>query len=304
MHDTKDEVYSMAVKRLSQTDDMQIVVEQTLLTDKYMLGIPDSNRDRFMAYMNYSTVKNKIDKVQLYKEWFYKAYMIVNEKAYIHTDKLLDGNTWYDSDRTARICQKYVELVTSRGKLKTAVTNAERMKINKEIKTEVQDLIVKEYRRKQAMDNKVPQQINDIVGDNVKKLAQLFPSAVKDGEVDFEALKEELGQYEEVGSEKYELTWAGKKNAKKIAQEDVIGRTLKFIPEDSKDADTTENLYIEGDNLEVLKLIRQNYYGAIKIIYIDPPYNTGNDFIYNDHLRWIKMTQTRKKGLCLKKVSH
>ena len=140
MHDTKDEVYSMAVKRLSQTDDMQIVLEQTLLTDKYMLGIPDSNRDRFMAYMNYSTVKNKIDKVQLYKEWFYKAYMVVNEKAYIHTDKLLDGNTWYDSDRTARICQKYVELVTSRGKLKTAVTNAERMKINKKIKIEIQAL--------------------------------------------------------------------------------------------------------------------------------------------------------------------
>lgn len=73
-----------------------------------------------------------------------------------------------------------------------------------------------------------------------------------------------------------------KKNAKRIAQEDVIGRTLKFIPEDSKEADTTENLYIEGDNLEVLKLFRQNYYGAIKMIYIDPPYNTGNDFIYND----------------------
>ena len=140
MHDTKDEVYSMAVKRLSQTDNMQIVVEQTLLTDKYMLGIPDSNRDRFMTYMNYATVKNKIDKVQLYKEWFYKAYMVVNEKAYIHTDKLLDGNTWYDLDRTARICQKYVELVTARGKLKMAVTNAERMKINKEIKTEVQAL--------------------------------------------------------------------------------------------------------------------------------------------------------------------
>ena len=68
------------------------------------------------------------------------------------------------------------------------------------------------------MDNKVPQQINDIVGDNVKKLAQLFPSVVKDGEVDFEALKEELGQFEETGSEKYELTWAGKKNAKKIAE--------------------------------------------------------------------------------------
>lgn len=140
MHDTKDEVYSLAVKRLSQTDDMQIVVEQTLLTDKYMLGVPDSNRDRLLVYMNYSKLKNKVDKVQLYREWFYKAYMVVNEKAYIHTDKLLDGNSWYDSDRTARICQKYVELVMSKSKLKAAVTNAERMKLNKEIKTEIQAL--------------------------------------------------------------------------------------------------------------------------------------------------------------------
>lgn len=140
IYDTQDEVYSMAIKRLSQIDDMQIVVEQTLLTDKYMLGIPDSNRDRFMAYMEYATLKNKNDKVQMYKEWFYKAYMLVYERAYIHTDKLLEGNTWYDSDRTARICQKYVELVTSRGKLKKAVTNAERMKLNKEIKAEIQAL--------------------------------------------------------------------------------------------------------------------------------------------------------------------
>lgn len=131
-------------------------------------------------------------------------------------------------------------------------------------------------------ETKVSQQINDVVGDNVKKLAQLFPSAVKDGEVDFEALKEELGSFTEVGDEKYELTWAGKADAKRIAREDIIGKTLKYIPEDSKDADTTENLYIEGDNLEVLKLLRQNYYGAIKVIYIDPPYNTGNDFVYND----------------------
>ena len=131
-------------------------------------------------------------------------------------------------------------------------------------------------------ETKVSQQINDVIGDNVKKLAQLFPSAVKDGEVDFEALKEELGSFTEVGAEKYELTWAGKADAKRIAREDIFGKTLKYIPEDSKDAETTENLYIEGDNLEVLKLLRQNYYGAIKLIYIDPPYNTGNDFIYND----------------------
>ena len=129
---------------------------------------------------------------------------------------------------------------------------------------------------------KVEQQINDVVGDNVAKLAQLFPAAVKDGEVDFEALKEELGMFTQVGAEKYELTWAGKTDAKRIAREDIVGKTLKYIPEDSKDADTTENLYIEGDNLEVLKLLRQNYYGSIKLIYIDPPYNTGNDFVYND----------------------
>ncbi len=134
------------------------------------------------------------------------------------------------------------------------------------------------------MDNpKVPQEINNIVGDNVKLLAQLFPAAVKDGQVDLEALKEELGQFEEVGKEKYELTWAGKQDAKKKAQEDVYNRTLNYIESDSKNPETTENLYIEGDNLEVLKLLRQNYYGAIKMIYIDPPYNTGNDFVYNDN---------------------
>ena len=143
---------------------------------------------------------------------------------------------------------------------------------------------------------KVSQNINNIVNDQVRKLESIFPSAVKDGEVDFEALKEELGQFEEVGGEKYELTWAGKKNAKKIAQEDVIGRTLKFIPEDSKDADTTENLYIEGENLEVLKLLRQNYYASIKMIYIDPPYNTGNDFVYMDDFKIDRQVSDLAEG--------
>ena len=132
---------------------------------------------------------------------------------------------------------------------------------------------------------KVPQEINNIVGDNVKRLAQLFPSAVKDGQVDLEALKEELGQFEEVDKEKYELTWAGKQDAKKKAQEDVYNRTLNYIESDSKNPETTENLYIEGDNLEVMKLLRQNYYGAIKMIYIDPPYNTDGDFVYNDKFK-------------------
>lgn len=133
------------------------------------------------------------------------------------------------------------------------------------------------------LENKVPEQINDIKKENFEKLAQLFPSIIKDGQVDFKALKEELGEFEEVKEERYEFTWAGKQNAKKKVQEDIGARTLKYIEEDSKNPDTTENLYIEGDNLEVLKLLRQNYYGSIKMIYIDPPYNTGKDFIYKDN---------------------
>ena len=121
------------------------------------------------------------------------------------------------------------------------------------------------------------------INENIKKLESLFPGVVKDGQVDFEALKQELGQFEEVGKEKYELTWPGKTQVKQLANTDIAGRTLKYVPEDSKNPETTENLYIEGDNLEVLKLLRNSYYGKIKMIYIDPPYNTGNDFVYKDN---------------------
>lgn len=138
------------------------------------------------------------------------------------------------------------------------------------------------------LENRVSEQINDIKKENLEKLAQLFPSIIKDGQVDFKALKEELGEFEEVKEERYEFTWAGKQNAKKKVQEDVGARTLKYIEEDSKNPDITENLYIEGDNLEVLKLLRQNYYGSIKMIYIDPPYNTDGDFIYNDSFKMTK----------------
>jgi len=139
--------------------------------------------------------------------------------------------------------------------------------------------------------------IFDAKTDNITKLAALFPSVVKDGEVDFNALREELGQFEEVGAEKYELTWAGKQAAKRLSQTEVPGRTLECVPEDCKDADTTQNLYLEGDNLEVLKLLRQNYYGMIKMIYIDPPYNIGNDkFIYPDNYSMSKIDSDKAEG--------
>ena len=127
-------------------------------------------------------------------------------------------------------------------------------------------------------------------------VGQYFPEAIKDGEVDFTALKEEMGEFPQVSSEHYEFTWAGKQAAKKEAQADLFGRTLKYKPQDSLNPDTTENIYIEGDNLEALKLLRRNYHGKIKMIYIDPPYNTGNDFVYHDDFSMTEDELAKKSG--------
>lgn len=127
-------------------------------------------------------------------------------------------------------------------------------------------------------------------------VGQYFPEAIKDGEVDFTALKEEMGEFAEVSSEHYDFTWAGKQAAKKEAMSDIYGRTLKYKPQDSLNADTTENIYIEGDNLEALKLLRRNYHGKIKMIYIDPPYNTGKDRIYKDNFAMTEEELAKLSG--------
>lgn len=145
--------------------------------------------------------------------------------------------------------------------------------------------------------NKVENNKEMFVAEFKDKLQEFFPSAVKDGIVDFEALLNEFGKYAETDEkEKYNMTWVGKKEAIKTANEDIIGKTLKYVPEDSKNTETTQNLYIEGDNLEVLKLLRNSYYGKIKMIYIDPPYNTGNDFIYKDNFKMDKEEYEKLEG--------
>jgi len=108
-----------------------------------------------------------------------------------------------------------------------------------------------------------------MINENVKKLAEIFPAAIKDGQVDLEALRQELGEFEEVSREKYELIWPGKNLARQVANTDISGRILKYIPGDSQDKDTTKNIYIEADNLEALKLLRDDYSSRIKMIYID-----------------------------------
>ncbi|MFP5031614.1 site-specific DNA-methyltransferase [Acinetobacter pittii] len=124
----------------------------------------------------------------------------------------------------------------------------------------------------------------DIVAENVSKLKELFPEAFTEGKVDFEALKEVLGEYVDGHEERYSFTWNGKSKARMIAQTPSAG-TLRPCKEDSVDWDTTQNLFIEGDNLEVLKLLQKSYHKKVKMIYIDPPYNTGGDFIYPDNFK-------------------
>ena len=139
--------------------------------------------------------------------------------------------------------------------------------------------------------DKLKMQSRDVVGGNVAKIAALFPQCVterlnKDGKpelaIDFDKLRAELsGEVLDEGEERYQFTWSDKRAASRLANEPT-NMTLRPCREESVDFDTTQNLYIEGDNLDILKVLRETYLGRVKMIYIDPPYNTGNDFVYND----------------------
>ena len=138
---------------------------------------------------------------------------------------------------------------------------------------------------------KLNMQTTDVVDENIKRIGEMFPNClteVKDEKgrpqvaIDFDQLRQELSKNIVEGpEERYQFTWPDKRNAIRLANAPTTD-TLRPCREESVDFDNTQNLYIEGDNLEVLKLLRQNYLGKVKMIYIDPPYNTGNDFVYND----------------------
>ena len=135
---------------------------------------------------------------------------------------------------------------------------------------------------------------------NMEKLKEVFPEVFADGKVDFDKLQRLLGNYIADDKEKYSFSWKGKADSLRLAQKRSTG-TLRPCKEESKDWDTTENLYIEGDNLEVLKLLQSSYLNSIKMIYIDPPYNTGNDFVYTDDfapttLRTVSRTTRKSRG--------
>lgn len=153
--------------------------------------------------------------------------------------------------------------------------------------------------------DKLKMETPDMAAENVEKIAALFPSVItemqgEDGRikkgVNFEMLKQLLSpDVVEEGDERYEFTWVGKKQAVAEAARPTT-KTLRPVKEDSRNWDTTENLYIEGDNLEVLKILQESYLGKIKMIYIDPPYNTGHDFIYRDDFGMSREEWSEKSG--------
>ncbi|MBA6233966.1 MULTISPECIES: site-specific DNA-methyltransferase [unclassified Colwellia] len=124
----------------------------------------------------------------------------------------------------------------------------------------------------------------DVNLQNIEQLKQIFPDIFSEGKIDFSALKAILGEAVDDSDERYNFTWNGKTKARQIAQTPSTG-TLRPCKEESVNWDTTENLFIEGDNLEVLKLLQKSYHKKVKMIYIDPPYNTGNDFVYKDNFQ-------------------
>lgn len=132
------------------------------------------------------------------------------------------------------------------------------------------------------MIEKIDGMTKDLVKENIEKLKELFPTIVKEDKIDFEELQLLLGEDINNNKEQYSFVWNGKTEATKLAQKRSTG-TLRPCIEESKNWDTTKNIYIEGDNLEVLKLLQSSYNGRIKMIYIDPPYNTGHDFVYKDN---------------------
>lgn len=125
-------------------------------------------------------------------------------------------------------------------------------------------------------------QSKDIVSENISKIKEIFPNVIVDGRIDFEMLKSILGEDTNDAHERYAFTWPGKTQVIKESYKQSTG-TLRPSKTESKNWNITQNIYIEGDNLEVLKLLQKGYYNKIKMIYIDPPYNTGKDFIYKDN---------------------
>ena len=148
------------------------------------------------------------------------------------------------------------------------------------------------------IESKLDGKSKNIFNENIEILKELFPEIISEDKIDFDKFKTIFGAEIDDSTERYAFTWPGKIQAIKESQKQSTG-TLRPCKEESKNWDATQNLYIEGDNLEVLKLLQKGYYSKIKAIYIDPPYNTGKDFIYADNYKDNLENYLKISGQCI-----
>jgi hypothetical protein len=140
-YDSKDEEYSFADKRLSQTEENQIVVEDVYMSQKYPYGLPGEGIGKYLEYLSFDKIKNKTDKLAFYREWMYKIYLLEHKSAFEDVEKIICNNAWYSTARAEAIYKKFVELVGAREKAAKAQINSEKMKANKAVKAAKESLI-------------------------------------------------------------------------------------------------------------------------------------------------------------------
>ena len=133
-YDSKDEEYSFADKRLSQTEENQIVVEDVYLSQKYPYGLPGEGLEKYLEYLSFEKIKNKTDKLAFYREWMYKIYILEHKSAFADVNLILKDNAWYSAARAITIYQKYAALVRARDEAAKAQVNTEKIKANKDVK--------------------------------------------------------------------------------------------------------------------------------------------------------------------------
>lgn len=134
IYDSKDEVFSFADKRLSQTEENQIVVEEAYLSQKYPYRLPGEGIVKFYEYLSFDRIKNNTDKLAFYREWLYKIYLLENKTAFADVEQLLNNDFWYSASQATSVYQKYIKLVKAREVATKVQTNAEKIKANKEVK--------------------------------------------------------------------------------------------------------------------------------------------------------------------------
>ncbi len=282
---------SLAHKRWSQGEAGEVVIEDVRRTAPFADTSPTKHEAEFLASLALSKMRTR-DLYTLYQGWLDRMAALETASitgTFVVPETAERANAQREALAVHARLQR--ELAIRRAKAKKEKQLNRRVDLNLEIKRleariarHANDFQESTPAMKKLTAQDAETRSSNLVAENISRIKSLFPEAFTEGKVDFDVLRQLLGDAIDDREEKYGLNWHGKRRARQLTLTPSTG-TLRPCPEDSVDWDTTQNLMIEGDNLEVLKLLQKSYAGKVKLIYIDPPYNTGNDFVYPDDYR-------------------